>query len=131
YIAERLVAARELRDRLVGVPFYRMVHAEADRLPGLIVDRFGDVAVVQMNTAGMQQAEAEVLAALDEVLAPRAVVLRNDSPARTLEGLDLHVRNVRGDLDELVELLENGVRFLAAPGEGQKTGWFYDQRDHR
>lgn len=131
YIAERLVAARELRDRLVGVPFYRMVHAEADRLPGLIVDRFGDVAVAQMNTAGMQQAEAELLAALDEVLAPRAVVLRNDSPARTLEGLDLHVRNVRGDLDEPVELLENGVRFLAAPGEGQKTGWFYDQRDHR
>src|SRR3546814_8819742 len=89
-----------------------MVHAEADRLPGLIVDRFSDVVVVQANTAGMQRAESEILAALDAVLAPRTVVLRNDSPVRTLEGLDLHVRVAKGETDGAVELSENGARFL-------------------
>src|SRR3546814_13723875 len=79
----------------------------------------------------MQRAESEILAALDAVLAPRTVVLRNDSPVRTLEGLDLHVRVAKGETDGAVELSENGARFLTEPGQGQKTGWFFDQRDHR
>src|SRR3546814_9689524 len=87
-----------------------MVHAEADRLPGLIVDRFSDVVVVQANTAGMQRAESEILAALDAVLAPRTVELRNDSTVRTLEGLDLHVRVAEGETASHGGLSEKGDR---------------------
>jgi 23S rRNA (cytosine1962-C5)-methyltransferase len=108
-----------------------LVHAEADGLPGLIVDRFDDVVVCQENTAAMQRLEPALLDALDAVLSPRVVVLRNDSPARALEGLDNTTRVAKGDLDDAVTLEENGVRFFADVEQGQKTGWFFDQRDNR
>ena len=130
-IEERLSAALVLRDRIVDAPSYRLVHAEADRLPGLVVDRFEDVVVIQSNTAGMDRAEADVVAAVDALLSPRAIVLRNDSPVRTLEGLELGVQVAKGELDGPIPLVENGVRFLADLSGGQKTGWFFDQRDHR
>jgi 23S rRNA (cytosine1962-C5)-methyltransferase len=131
FLGERLERARQLRDRLFGQPIYRLVHAEADDLPGLVIDRFGGQLVVQVNTAGMELLLPELLAALDEVLRPAAVMLRNDSGARTLEGLESYVRWAKGDAGGPVELLENGVRFLADLGEGQKTGWFFDQRENR
>ncbi|HLT02739.1 MAG TPA: class I SAM-dependent methyltransferase, partial [Geminicoccaceae bacterium] len=75
--------------------------------------------------------EPAVLEALERLLAPRAIVLRNDSPVRELEGLAQEVRIAKGSLDGPIELVENGVRFLVDPLEGQKTGWYYDQRDNR
>ena len=131
WLADRLARALRLRERLVPAPYYRLVHAEADGLPGAVIDRFGPALVVQLNTAGMERLLPELLAALDEVLAPATVLLRNDAPARGLEGLDSHVRLARGRLDGPVELIENGVRFLADLEGGQKTGWFFDQRDNR
>jgi 23S rRNA (cytosine1962-C5)-methyltransferase len=131
FLGERLERARALRDRLFGQPFYRLVHAEADDLPGLVIDRFGERLVVQVNTAGMELLLPELLAALDQVLRPAAVMLRNDSAARTLEGLESYVRWAKGGAEGPVELVENGVRFLADLGEGQKTGWFFDQRENR
>ncbi len=131
FLAARLARARALRDRLYDRPFYRLVHAEADGLPGLVIDRYGEVLVAQLNTATMDRLRPALLAALDTVLAPRAVVLRNDSPARGLEGLDSRIETARGALDGPVELEENGARFLADPLGGQKTGWFFDQRDNR
>lgn len=131
FLAERLRAAMALRDTLFGTPYYRLVHSEADGLPGLIIDRFGDVLSVQVNTAGQERLTPLLLEALDEVLKPRAVVLRNDTPVRTLEGLPLEHKVALGILDGPVELEENGVRFLADLTGGQKTGWFYDQRDNR
>lgn len=131
FLAARLQAAAELRARLFERPFYRAVHAEADGLPGLVVDRYGEVLVVQSNTALMDRLETPLLDALEEVFAPAAIVLRNDSPARTLEGLETGVRLARGTLSGPVELEENGARFLADPLGGQKTGWFYDQRANR
>lgn len=131
FLAARLQAAAELRARLFERPFYRAVHAEADGLPGLVVDRYGEVLVVQSNTALMDRLETPLLDALEEVFAPAAIVLRNDSPARTLEGLETGVRLARGTLSGPVELEENGARFLADPLGGQKTGWFFDQRDNR
>ena len=131
HVAARLRAALSLRERLYPGGFYRLIHAEADGLPGLIVDRYGDVAAVQANTAGMDRWLPEILAALDATVAPRAVVLRNDSPARTLEGLALEVRVAKGAVDAPVEVRENGARFLADIATGQKTGWFFDQRDNR
>jgi 23S rRNA (cytosine1962-C5)-methyltransferase len=131
FFAARLRAALDLRARLVQRPFYRLVHAEADRLPGLVVDRYGDVLVAQLNTAGMQRLEAPLVAALHTVLAPRAILLRNDSPARALEGLESEVRLAHGELEEPVLIEENGTRFPVDLMGGQKTGWFFDQRDNR
>ncbi len=131
FLRERLARALALRERLVGSPFCRLAHAEADGLPGAIIDRFGDAAVVQTNSAGMEALLPELLAALDALIAPKAILLRNDSPAREHEGLPAYVRWERGERTEPVELVENGVRFLADLGGGQKTGWYYDQRDNR
>lgn len=131
FLADRLRRALGLREKLFDRPYYRLVHAEADGLPALIVDRFGDIVVMQANSAGMDRLTPILLEALDDVLAPKAVVLRNDSPSRGLEGLATGVRVALGSLDGPVRLEENGAAFFADPGAGQKTGWFYDQRDNR
>jgi 23S rRNA (cytosine1962-C5)-methyltransferase len=131
WLTGRLAACLALRDRLFDAPFYRLVHAEADGLPGLVVDRFGGVLSVQFNTALMERLREPALAALEAVLSPDAILLRNDSAVRGLEGLDSNVETVKGDVSEPIELNEYGVRFLADLGGGQKTGWFYDQRDNR
>ncbi len=131
FLGERLARALALRSLLYGEPYYRLVHAEADGLPGLAVDRYGDVLAVQVNGAGMERLTDELIAALDELLAPRAILLRNDSPARALEGLANEVRLAKGTIEGAVELKENGCRFLADLSLGQKTGWFYDQRESR
>ena len=131
FIARRLERALRLRERLFEAPYYRLVHAEADALPGLVVDRFAGVLVVQSNAAGMVRLEPLVLDALDALTAPEAIVLRNDSPARALEGLAPETRVAKGTLTGPVLCRENGGAFLADPLEGQKTGWFFDQRDNR
>ena len=131
FLAGRLRRALALRERLFAEPFYRLVHAEADGLPGLIVDRFGEVLAVQANTAGFEKLLPVLLEALDEVFAPRAIVLRNDTPARRMEGLDGYVKVAKGDLEGPVAVRENGLTFFADPLAGQKTGWFFDQRDNR
>lgn len=131
YLAARLRHSLALRERLFEAPYYRLVHAEADRMPGLIVDRFGDAVCVQLNTAVMERLREPLLEALDAVLSPNVVVLRNDSAIRKLEGLEAEVAVFRGDASTPVELVESGVRFLADLSGGQKTGWFFDQRDNR
>jgi 23S rRNA (cytosine1962-C5)-methyltransferase len=131
FFADRLERALALRERLFGEPYYRLIHAEADGLPGVAVDRFGDLLVAQVNTAGMENLLPELLAAFDRVLAPKTVLLRADSSARAFEGLPSYVKLAKGELAGPIELHENGLRFLADPSEGQKTGWFYDQRDNR
>jgi 23S rRNA (cytosine1962-C5)-methyltransferase len=131
FIERRLARALHLRERLYDRPFYRLVHAEADGLPGLIVDRYGDVLVCQLNSAGMARLEDAVLDALSSLLTPRAVVLRNDSPVRELEGLESEVRVARGGLEGRIELEENGVIFMADPLHGQKTGWYFDQQENQ
>jgi len=131
FFAKRLRRALAIRERLYGEPYYRLIHAEADGIAGAVVDRFGEIAVAQLNTAGMTRLEAEPLDALEAVLAPRAIVLRNDSSARGQEGLGEEVRVARGRLDGAVEVRENGARFEVDLLGGQKTGWFYDQRDNR
>ena len=131
FLARRLKRALAIRQRLYDAPFYRLIHAEADGIPGAVVDRFGDVLVAQLNTAGMTRLEPEILAALEAVLAPKAVVLRNDSPARALEGLSEEVRVAAGTLEGSIEVRESAARFEVDLVGGQKTGWFYDQRDNR
>jgi 23S rRNA (cytosine1962-C5)-methyltransferase len=130
FLEKRLRAAFNLRERLYDAPYYRLVHAEGDGLPGLIIDRFGDALSAQVNTAGMEKLTPLLLEAIDAVLKPVSVTLRNDAPTRTLEGLDLYVRDAKGE-GRKHEVLENGVRYLAELSSGQKSGWYYDQRDNR
>jgi 23S rRNA (cytosine1962-C5)-methyltransferase len=130
-LVHRLEQALRLRTRLFDVPFYRLVYGESDLLPGLVIDRFGDHLSVQLNSAGMEAVRGQVLDALRQVIAPKSIVLRNDSSVRTLEGLPREIEEVLGNVPEEVELLENGVRMLAPLRDGQKTGWYYDQRSNR
>ncbi|TFH88330.1 class I SAM-dependent rRNA methyltransferase [Billgrantia azerbaijanica] len=130
-LVHRFNQALALRERLYARPFYRLVHGEGDLLPGLIVDRFEDVVVVQLNTLGMERLAEEVVAALDKVLAPRVIVFKNDSSGRRQEALESHVEVVKGTLDGPVLLEENGVRFTVPVLDGQKTGWFFDHRANR
>lgn len=131
FLVARLQAALAVRKALYTVPYYRLVHAEADGLPGLIVDRFGDVCVAQVNTAGMEKLTDALTEALQMVLSPATIVFRNDSAVRNLEGLAIETRFIGAQLSGPIEVLENGGVFFADPREGQKTGWFYDQRDNR
>nr|BAL57256.1 hypothetical conserved protein [uncultured Gammaproteobacteria bacterium] len=126
----RLAAALAWRERLFPTPYYRLVHSEGDWLPGLVIDRFDPVCVVQANTAGIERRLDEILSALSDLIRPKAIVLRNDSPSRALEGLPAQVE-VQGELPEVVCAEENGLLFRIDPLKGQKTGWFYDQRPNR
>jgi 23S rRNA (cytosine1962-C5)-methyltransferase len=130
-IVHRLQVALSLRQRLYARPNYRLVHGESDGLPGLVVDRYGDVLVGQIGTAGMERLRSEIEAALIKVVRPATLVWKNDSGARTLEGLDSYVEVAFGEVPSTVVLEESGVAYSVPVGEGQKTGWFYDQAANR
>lgn len=132
FLADRLTHALALRTRLFDQPYYRLIHAEADALPGLIVDRYGDILVVQQNAAAVDILRQPLLEALHETLTPRTIILRNDSPARLMEGLPQCEIEVIGDPPpDHLPLIENGTRYFADALGGQKTGWFFDQRPNR
>ncbi len=131
FFLARLRRALEIRERLFDQPFYRLVHAEADGLPGLIIDRYDQALVCQLNSAGMDRLQPDLLAALHTLLKPTTIVLRNDSPARQVEGLESSVTVAEGTLSGPLQVRENGAIFLADLSEGQKTGWFFDQRPNR
>ena len=131
FFKHRFIQALAQREKLIGVPYYRLIHSEADGLPGLLVDRFGDALVVQVGTAGMELMQPLWLQALEEIMHPQAIVLRNDTAARALEGLKKEVKWLKGNPVSLVEVQENGCIYYSDLEHGQKTGWFYDQRDNR
>ena len=128
---ERLQAALRLRERFYTEPYYRLAHAESDGLPGLIIDRYGDVVVVQINTAGMEAMRTPIIDSLRELLQPTGILLRNDGASRTLEGLTSEIEVAHGEVPAVLTITENGCRFKVAMREGQKTGWFYDHRANR
>jgi len=130
-ITHRLNIALSLRERLFDKPYYRLVFGDSDGLPGLVVDRFAAVLVVQITTAGMERLKAEVIAALDKVVKPDAILLRNDSSVRAMENLSSYIETVHGEIPEWLALEENGLRFEAPLARGQKTGWFFDHRMNR
>lgn len=130
-LVHRLNVALSLRERLYEQPFYRLVYGEADGLPGLVVDRYGDILVAQLNTAGMERMREGLVEALCQVLNPAAILLRNDSPARELEGLEREVVSAYGEVPEQALITEHGVEFAVPLLAGQKTGWFFDQAANR
>lgn len=131
WLTGRIERALALRERLYDRPFYRLVHAEADRLPGLVVDRYGDVCVVQLNTAGMDRLADGIVTALRRTVAPAGIVVQREGAARRLEGLDDAAPAVVGEVPSPAPVEENGVGFLANLSAGQKTGWFFDHRENR
>ncbi|HYA02042.1 MAG TPA: class I SAM-dependent rRNA methyltransferase, partial [Syntrophobacteria bacterium] len=132
FYRQRLLAAEERRRWLYpGSSVYRLVFGEADLLPGLIVDRYDRHLVVQVLTRGMAQVEDVLLDILREVFQPASIVLRNDSPMRRLEGLFLERRLALGELPDPLLIELDGIRFVVAPLEGQKTGFYLDQRENR
>jgi 23S rRNA (cytosine1962-C5)-methyltransferase len=130
-LVHRIKVALSLRERLFEQPCYRLVYGDSDLLPGLVVDRFFDILVVQLASATMERNKDAVLEALVQVLKPSGVLWKNDSSARDAEGLERYVDTAFGVVPEWVALEENGVKFEAPVMQGQKTGWFYDHRMNR
>lgn len=130
-LVSRLKSALESRERLFEDHCYRWIYGDSDGLPGLVIDRFGDVVVVQVSNAGIELLLEELLAAINLVQPGLNILLKNDGKMRAIEGLENYVRVVQGEVPKLVPLKENGVHFLAPVWDGQKTGWFYDHRLNR
>ncbi len=131
-IRARLEAAIRFRARLaINASAYRLVHAEADLLPSLIVDRYGDYLVLQALSQGMDQLTPVVVRLLNELLAPRGILARNDPRARELEGLERRVDVLSGEVPASIEVHESGIRYDVDLWHGQKTGLFLDQRENR
>lgn len=119
------------REKIFNQPYYRLVHSESDNLPGIVIDRFGDIIVCQTSTAGMEKLKPLWLPALQELLNPSAIVLRDDVPARKKENLPITTSVYLGKVPEYIEVIEHNRIYYANLLTGQKTGWFYDQRANR
>lgn len=130
-IVHRLNRALSLRQRYFAKPYYRLVFGESDGLPGLVVDRFGDVAVVQINTAGMERAREAIVDALRQVIKPTAILLQGDSGMRQMEALPSYREWVDGNGVDPLRVEENELQYEVDAMHGQKTGWFYDHRENR
>jgi 23S rRNA (cytosine1962-C5)-methyltransferase len=131
WFAARIRVALALRERLYDEPYYRLVYGESDGLPGLVVERFGAQCVVQIGTAGMELLKPHIRDALLQVLDCDALLFKNDSSARELEGLPSYVETAKGRFADVGQVIEDGLSFAAPLAEGQKTGWFYDQAANR
>jgi 23S rRNA (cytosine1962-C5)-methyltransferase len=130
-LENRLRRALSLRERYMGGDCYRLVFGESDGLPGLIIDRYGEVLVGQIATVGMEQRRELLESALQRVLAPRLIYWKNDGNARDLESLPRESHCVGGTAPEEITIREGDLQFAAPLAEGQKTGWFYDQTANR
>jgi 23S rRNA (cytosine1962-C5)-methyltransferase len=130
-LEHRLRVALALRERLYTAPYYRWVFGESDGLPGLVLDRYGEIVVGQIATAGMEALRGEVEAAVAAVLAPHALIWKNDSAARELEQLPRQVLTPIGRAPEELRVLEGSLAFSLPLAAAQKTGWFYDQSGNR
>lgn len=132
FMRERIDAALRFRASLaLDATAYRLVHGEADRIPSLIVDRYGDYLVIQALSQGIDRRTPEIVAALVELVRPKGILARNDPRVRQLEGLEQKVEAVFGDVPERIEIREGAVRYDVDPWHGQKTGLFLDQRENR
>lgn len=131
FIRGRVRRAVDYRRRFADLNSCRLIFAESDGLPAVIADKFGDVIVVQILCLGMERFKADIVDALAQELSPRGIYERNDVPVRELEGLTQQTGLLFGEVPDRVEMQENGVRFLVDVKEGQKTGFFLDQKENR
>ncbi len=126
----RIRRAVALRDSVYATPHYRAVYGESDGCPGLVVDRYGDVLVAQMNTAGIVRMRETVIEALQRVTGAKGILIRSAGSVRQIEGIDEFDEPV-GDVPDVAEVREENASFAAPLRKGQKTGYFFDQRDNR
>ena len=131
-IEQRIDAAIRRREKIFSgdTSAARLIHAEGDELSGLVVDRYADMLVIEIANSGLEQLTDLVTARLRQTLKPRLVYFKNDLPARKIERLPAEARAI-GEGEPVTEIVENGLRFLVDAREGQKTGFFLDQRDNR
>ena len=131
-VRRRIEAAIAFRQSLtIDATAFRLIHGEADLLPSLVVDRYGDYLAVQTLSQGTDRLLPTIVSVLDDVVRPRGVLARNDPRARLLEGLDQRVEVLSGDVPETVIVTENGIAQAVDLRRGQKTGLFLDQRENR
>jgi 23S rRNA (cytosine1962-C5)-methyltransferase len=131
FFEERIARAQAYRVQVVqDSDSYRLVHAEGDQLPALVIDRYGDYFSVQLLNQGMDAARSPILCALEKQFRPRGVLLRNDAPVRSLEKLPLEKTVAAGEVPDCVELRMNGFTWFADLMGGQKTGVYLDQREN-
>jgi 23S rRNA (cytosine1962-C5)-methyltransferase len=131
FLLQRINAARDLRTRLGFGESHRAVYSEGDGLPGLIVDKYSEILVVQTLTAGMERLLDTIITVLREVYSPKAIVLKNDTASREIEGLERYTRVAFGVVPVPVMIEESGIQYRVDILEGQKTGFFFDQRENR
>lgn len=131
FIFRRVREAVSYRRTFADLKSCRMIYGESDRLPALIVDAFGDVLVLQCLALGMEKFKSDVVDALVHELRPAGIWERNDVPVRTLEGMEMSTGLLWGEVPDRVEMKENGIRFLVDVKQGQKTGYFLDQKENR
>jgi 23S rRNA (cytosine1962-C5)-methyltransferase len=131
WFCEQLDSALALRQAVFEDPFYRLVYGDSDGLPGLVIDRFDEFLVLQLNNSGLERYREPLLEALVVTLMPKGILLRADSRSRRDQGLSTDSSVIYGEVPQQVPLQENGAQFLAPVHDGQKTGWFYDHRMSR
>lgn len=131
FFEKKILAAKSMREKFFKKPFYRLIHSEADFLPGLVIDCFGDVLSCQISTAGMEKLSGFLVKALEKIFPNSAIIFRNDIDARKLEGLELETKVIKGEIADQIEIEENEIKYLIDVKGGQKTGWFFDQRKNR
>lgn len=131
-LVHRLNIALSMRERIYSDQCYRLVYGDSDCLPGLVIDRFQNRVVIQINAVGMAVVKDAIVEAVDQVLKPEAILVCYDSAMAKLEGIEeTQAEVVKGEMPEWITLKENGVNFEVPVMKGQKTGWFYDHRDNR
>ena len=131
FYEQKIRTALAVRTRAYpGMQTFRAVYGESDFLPGLVVDKYADYLSLQILSAGMELRRPLLIEALQNVFAPTGIIARNDVSVRTLEGLEEKVELLSGEIPELVEMEENGLRFLVNLRSGQKTGGFLDQKEN-
>lgn len=132
FFQKRIEQAWQYRQRFLDEPDYcRLIYGEADFLPALIVDKFGDYLVIQTLALGIDLHKDLIVSILEDMFKPAGIYERNDVPVRRLEGLQQHKGYIKGEFPTEIEVRENGMPFYADIENGQKTGFFYDQRENR
>jgi 23S rRNA (cytosine1962-C5)-methyltransferase len=131
FFKDRLTQNLKLRERFYNTPYYRLVYAEADGLPGLIIDRFDAVFVIQINTQGMERLKPILIEALQALFSPTTLYFKNDSAVRALEGLPISEPEIIGEPLTTLTVIENNMTFEVDMTSSQKTGWFFDHRENR
>lgn len=131
FFIKKIVAAKSKRAELFSDNFCRMIFGESDRLPGVVIDQYNEIIVVQINTAGMENLKLLLIEAIQKIFNPKTILLKCDSSERKMEGLESYTEVLGNALPDVIDIKENNCLYHASLLTGQKTGWFFDHRFNR